>query len=376
MPRKKLIVTIVLAIILLGGILDIVFNDVDVFRSFVKNVDANRVGLGWFEEPKISAKFKDDLKFDLADEEKLIIVNHYGNTEIQGSSEDHLQVTFNISLYASDDKKAEEFVETLKPKVENKGDQILLTFGNNKKLPKWVQGISSNLVIMVPEHLNIDVESLGNIKMSKINGKVKLKNNFGDISVLENKNDVEIDYHAGIVELKDIQGNINLKSTFGYGNVSEVQGNIDYKCEYGQFNCINISGNVEGECSFGSFHGISIEGNVTGEMNYTKVFLEDIRGSIKLNSNVGNVELIDFANDVDIFVRNSNIKINSKLNHQITAETDDGKIISGNDLFEITQKGSKYHLNGKDGKGEYKMKLETKLGNIILNKELFDTSSN
>ncbi len=281
MANKKMVVIVVLAFILFCGFFDIVLNNIEVFENFARNAEARPDVFDFPLEKIPAATYHDKITTDLSEEDKLIIINNYGNIEVRGISENQLKVEVDIEIFSDQDKKAEEFLKNVKPTIQNEDGKVNVILGKKKNLPKWIKGIRATLIVYAPERLNLEIESVGYLIVNDFLGSVKAKNRYGKTTILRIQNDVELTQRAGTVNIGGIHGNINLKSTFGYVNAGDIYGNLTLNYQGGDVTITNLQGILECEGFAGSFSGIELKGKVNATFDQCRVYFGNLEESIK-----------------------------------------------------------------------------------------------
>lgn len=183
----------------------------------------------------------------------------------------------------------------------------------------------------------------GDIEINDFNGKsVSLETFGGDIEVVRVVGDVNSETTGGDIEINDITGNIEAETLGGDVNGRKIIGNGVFETAGGEINIERISGSIDAETMDGDVNVLKIYTNTQKD---NSIFLKSRHGSIILNipkSMDGIIDAIAEGYDADIV---SDFAINiSKINSR--------KIIA----------------EGKINSGTHKIELNTKHGNIIINK--------
>ncbi len=270
-----------------------------------------------------------DKRLDAASDGVVSISNIAGSVEVTGWSRNEVEVTGTLG------KDIEELI------FERDGDEIEITVRAPKR---HGHGISSDLVIKVPEKSSIEVVG--------ISADIEIQNVLGEQRLQSVSGDIECEVHAGDVTLTTVSGDM------------EVQG--DDAAGHAQLS--SVSGDVEAQNLAGQLSANSVSGDVTlVNSSFDRVRLETVNGDIIFESglsNDGSFNLETINGDVDV-------KFNDSISARFDIETFNGDI--RNCFGPKPVRTSKYapgtELKFTEGDGEGRVTIKTLNGDLRLCKK-------
>lgn len=163
------------------------------------------------------------------------INNKYGNVEINGWEEDHLNIVMNLKVL---DKKEEalDLLERIQPEIKIVGDIIYVTskviekkgnaisryFRKANPLKTDKNNIQIDYIINIPNNISVDINNkYGDIIIDNFEGKLNANLRHGDMWINNNISNVTISLKFGRLKAKDIanafielkNAELDLKST-------------------------------------------------------------------------------------------------------------------------------------------------------------------
>ncbi|KAA3636977.1 MAG: hypothetical protein DWP97_01650 [Calditrichaeota bacterium] len=241
--------------------------------------------------------------------------NKVGNLKVEGWNKNKIVVKYRIDVSANDNESVIAFLDDVELELvsKNSGVYISVLYPDIKDASRQIAG--SNLILFVPDK-----------------NKVICENAFGNTSISEINNNVEIDLKNSITDVKNIRGNVEGSTKLGSINISSVQGTINIvsdKCPTSILDCRGTT-NIKS-----SFAPIKISGS-TGDLNIRNtsdisllnhignIDFENSNGTITIQNLTGNLELINSYKPTYIRKVEGSIYVEN-LNSLITLEEINGK---------------------------------------------------
>lgn len=229
--------------------------------------------------------------FNAENKEQLEVVNSFGNVKIKEGQGENIEIIGEIEISHNDEEYASELSKNI-IQIEDIGPNLKVITNLDSQYDKGKAGnINVSYDIYIPNHIKANVE-----------------NKFGDTSINNIKNDVEILNQHGNIELSDISGNIKLKNSFGRIYAYNIDGKVELKCENGNVEIENI-GSLSAVNSFGSVKAIDISGEVNIENQYNSVYVDKANSNVKIKNKFGNIDAKNINGNLNIENENGNIEV-------------------------------------------------------------------
>lgn len=244
----------------------------------------------------------------------LQIINAYGDVEIKGTEQDHIQIQFNKRIRRRDEKRAQESAERLDLVVERGADQITLST-NRQEINR--SNLSTDFILTVPagldvlvknRHGDVKVSNLGEAELIARNGKViawdiakklTIWNSYEDVEADNVGLDCQIDSRNSEVKLSRIKGDTRIDQRHGNIDLKDLGGRLDIDAPHSNIYAKGVVGPLGIENSYdkitllevgpciirGNNSPITIEGareNVEVYDRYSQVRLENIQGDVRV----------------------------------------------------------------------------------------------
>ena len=272
-----------------------------------------------------------DKRLDAASDGVVSISNIAGSVEVTGWSRNEVEVTGTLG------KSVEELI------FERDGDEIEITVRAPKRHGHG-HGISSDLVINVPENSSIEVVG--------VSADIDIQNVFGEQRLQSVSGDIECEIYAADIEVETVSGDVEVQgdNKSGHAELSSVSGDVEAE-------------NIAGEVAAGSVSGDVILVN----SSFDRVRLETVNGDVIFDSELsddGSFSLETINGDLDI-------KFNDSISARFDIETFNGDI--RNCFGPKPVRTSKYapgtELKFTEGDGEGRVIIKTLNGDLRLCKD-------
>jgi Putative adhesin/Domain of unknown function (DUF5668) len=321
---------------------------------------------------------------------RITIQGVHGDIAVRSSDEPEIRVNGKKSVRGWNENEAERKANAVSVAVSQNGDgyEVRPTGANDSQ-------VSVDLEVVVPKQSAVTVRNeKGDISVVDMESPVTIDGGSGDVEVRNTSGDVSIDMRRGDAKISDTKGNVKIS---GSGDSVEVVGTSGSFTINGEFvgpvraekvskgvrfvshrtdlTVSQLSGHME--VGSGNLEVVDAPGNVILTTHEEEVSVENVGGKIKLDNRNGNVS-VRFSSppkeDVDITNASAAITVGlpEASNFEISADCHSGDIDSEfeSDSLKktVTQSGDS-HLEGRFGTGRGpKISLKTTYGSISLHK--------
>ena len=241
--------------------------------------------------------------------------NKVGNLKVEGWNKNKIVVNYRIDVSANDTESVMAFLDDVELELvsKNSGVYISVIYPDIKDASRQIAG--SNLIIYVPDK-----------------NKVICENAFGNTSISDLNNNVEIDLKNSITDVKNIRGDVEGTAKLGSLNLSTIHGSINIVSDKCPTNILDCRGTTFVKSSFGPVNISGSTGDVTVRntsditlLNHIgNIDFENANGTITIENLTGNLELLNSYKPA--YIRNvvGTVSVEN-LNSLITLEEINGK---------------------------------------------------
>lgn len=285
---------------------------------------------------------------DAENKEEFQIISSFGNIEITENTGKNIEIVAEIKIKYNDRAYADELSKSI-VKIDELGSNIrVLSDLDSSKYNKNRAGdISVNYNIHVPGHIKANVENKfgnttiknmkkdvdiknqhGNIEVIEITGPIKLKNSFGNIVVENITGSVELDCAHGNVEVENVSDSLVILNSFGTVKVSDVKGYVDIDNQHDSVYVDNAENNVKIKNKFGEIDVKTVKGNLNIENENGDIYIENIMGDILSYDKFGNTDIKNANKFTKIISKNGDIsyKTNELIEEGVEIDNEFGDI--------------------------------------------------
>lgn len=263
------------------------------FFSFAKHFNARNFSIS---SPKYTQKsnYSYNFNFEADDKKQLEIINSFGDIEIRAGEGEHIEIIAEVDISHNDEEYAEKLSKNI-IQTEDIGGSIKVVTNLDSQYEKEKAGnIRVNYSVYMPEHIKVNVE-----------------NKFGNITVSDIKNDVEIYNQHGNIKVTDITGKTKANNSFGQINISNISGDVSIECAHGNIEVENVSSSIDIVNSFGWIKVFRIKGEVNIDNQHNNVYVDNTGSNVKIKNKFGDVDAKNINGDLNIENGNGNINIES-----------------------------------------------------------------
>lgn len=310
-------------------------------------------GITFDDGPRITASAEESRTLEVDGPVSLKVVDDAGDVSITGADVDEVSISITKTGFGRNQVQAEELLESIDYKIEQKDNSITLTFDYPRANTNIIQLV--DFVVMVPFETTVDIKSsFGEINISDIQGDVVLDNEFGNISVDKADGALEIRTNSGQVDVTSVQAgsqNVEIYSGFGTITLEQVSGaDITIESKSGKLELENVravkemnlhtdfgnldfmtgsAARLEARTNSGSIKltAVTVSGSLTLRDDFGEVTLDRVRAaSYEVESNSGSITIDGVRGPVMAHTGFGNIDILNAEDVTLDLDTNSGSI--------------------------------------------------
>ena len=219
--------------------------------------------------------------------EYLTVLSGAGSLEIKGSNT-ATNISVDATIYTADID--DEYELTLEQ--NNKQAKLVAKNKSNNGISFYSgQSPSINLVVTVPNNLNLDIDDgSGDILIEAMQSNIDVKDGSGSLSINGAKN-LNIDDGSGSIQIKNVTGNLALTDGSGSIDIHNVSGNAAIEDGSGEMHVANVTGSLTVEDGSGDITIKNINGAVTVDDNSGDMVIEHIGSSVTIEDGSGDIRV-------------------------------------------------------------------------------------
>ncbi len=195
-----------------------------------------------------------------------------GHIKVLTGSGNEVKVTALQQIHTDSETKADELLKDLDLTIEQHADGVTAT----AKYPRhtgWHFGswppVSVSFTVVVPGRYNVDLNtSGGDIALSSLNGRARLRTSGGDLKLDRIEGEVDGGTSGGDIELHEGTANVRLSTSGGDIHVDRAGGEADLSTSGGDITIKSVQGRLTATTSGGDVRA-SIEGALKGDCTLT-----------------------------------------------------------------------------------------------------------
>ncbi|MDF2521707.1 MAG: hypothetical protein K0R84_2335, partial [Clostridia bacterium] len=296
---------------------------------------------------------------------KLEVRNDFGDIKVLPHDENYIKVEALVKIKHNDEKAAREYLERVLNITEGEKTQISAAEYNQTNKNDYSRA-EIDFVIYIPQGVEADLDCSfgdiqaqgvtkdlvvndkhGNITVKDIGGSAVIKNSFGDIELKNIGGKVEADNQHGDIEADTVNGAARLETSFGAIEALNIRSSLNVKNSYGKITVSNVTGDAEIKSSFGDIDASNIDGDTVISNNNGSIDVNELMGDVQITNSFGRIQYSSpNAQNADIYAKTKFGDIETDLPLNKTKSVNDNTI------------------EGKTGKGKYRIELTTNNGEI------------
>lgn len=248
-------------------------------------------------------------EFPITADGKTILANKYGKIEVNTWDKNRVKVNVNIVVKTNSETEAQEVFDRINIEFNNGADFVSAKTSIESSKKNWWgwddknTEFQINYEVLIPTAGSLDLTNkYGDADIAVIGGKSKVEVKYGDFTMEEARNDLEIElgYGAGIVlRAKDISGeiayskfrvkeaeDINLDTRYSKMNVEKAE-DLKIESRYDNYE-VGEARDFKCEARYGDMDIIAVD-NVICNSRYTEYRIERVSNKADFNLEFGGV---------------------------------------------------------------------------------------
>lgn len=232
--------------------------------------------------------------FPLDGNDKVNLMNRYGEVQIKTWNKKELRVDIDIKAYSKDEADAQRLIDGTVIAADKSGDQVSVKtifaaeggkFGTKVKNGKTLsrREIRVNYIVYLPASNALNLSNqYGNVNMSDFSGALNVKVQYGSLTAgrLSNTSNIlEIQY--GFTKIHEINA-ATIKQQYGSGLTIGTIGSLNLEAQYTGVNIGSIKGNAVIKQQYGQGLDIGSAGNLDLTVQYANVKLGTVIGDANI----------------------------------------------------------------------------------------------
>lgn len=376
MKRKRIIALILIAVVAIM-IIDFRVNNEDVIADYFMQFEtesmqniSNMPNITLNDERRTpQAVRKSSFSYNASDLENFILDNPVGSIDIKGHDKETIEVTYEVKVYSSNKKDAEEFVDKIGIIYGEPNGSFKLEVQAPRPKPTNIKAFEVDFDISAPKELYVELANrYGKVKVENFINGLDLEAKYNSTIVNFVEGDIDIDNDYGSLYLSDLNGNLNIDTSYNKNDFRNLEGKLKFNTQYTQSDLINIKADT---VITGRYGGVNIDrlvGSLDIDTRYTGMTLDEIKGPIRGNLEYGEVNIESLSNELDISSRYSDLKIwmtkdYKNLDVDVTARY--GNLKSDLNL-PISTEDSREMISGTIGTGEIPLRIDSSYADVEL----------
>ncbi|MDD8019758.1 MAG: DUF4097 family beta strand repeat-containing protein [Acidobacteriota bacterium] len=278
-------------------------------------------------------EFEENLILEPAD--LIEIINSHGEIEIQGTDRSDISLTFKKTVWAKNEKKAQQVAEKLKLLTTKDGTRLTLTTNRNNFRQK---NFSLNFTLNVPASISVLISnSFGPVRITKVKeaevnnehgqvdlleipGKVKASNSHERISLIDIGGVCQVETSHSPVSIVRIAGPVILEASHEEIELFDLKNSLKVTSRHSPIKALRLAGPSSLESSYEPVY-ISESGQATIRGHHSSIEIDNLTGQLEIESSYEPVKLTRINGDISLRGKSTEINFNSIQAGKIFIET-------------------------------------------------------
>jgi len=238
---------------------------------------------------------------------QLFLSNSHGKIEIQGTEEQELTICFHKRIWRKNKELATEVSEKLKMIIDKSADELRILTNRDEFRKK---NFETDFKISVPKDTDIEVEnSYGLVRASKVRN-TKVTNRHGEIILSEIKGRAKVKNSYEDVDIYGAEFECQVESRSSTIRAKNVKGGLKILHKYGKIYLENIAQKVKIESPSTEIYGYGLKEGAEVQSSYEKITLHDV-GPTTIRGKSSKVEADGIQGDLRINDSYAELKLNN-----------------------------------------------------------------
>lgn len=304
----------------------------------------------------------------------------YGEIAIAKSNSESIDVFFKNTVYAGDQKEADELNRESEYKAKVVGSRLIISFDapHGESITrsvlrgiargKWSQDFYPMLKVSIPDGKSVDVASASApIDASDVTIDLSIKTASSDVNLENTKGKIEIDNSSGDINVLGHVGPVSMKASSSNIRIADVVGDVDAYTASGDSNIDKVKGSLKTRSTSGDNSIYDVDGDLDVGTASGDVIVKGVKGSVRASSVSGDVDLkglsaADGIYSIETVSGDVSLGIDPKFQGKFTFRTTSGGIRSHLEVEGETR--SDNYMTGRIGQGNGHIDVSTVSGDI------------
>ncbi len=369
--RRKQIPILILIVLSIIMVYDISVTGLNMFSNIVFRGNFPQSQGGFNIDPALPhVSDSNSLSKSIPSLSELIINNPAGSIMLIANDEDDIHIDYEITVYATTEEDAAEYLKMLYIDVLQIGKQLQLDVKRPISTPTSINGVRVSYKIYAPRRLALDIlNRYGPVEIKGFDGYVKARNWYDLLRIEDIDNSIDVECNYGAAEVYNITGNADIGNTYEITDIKGIGGNVMLRTRYSNLTIDQVGGNLKIDTRYGKVSLDNVAGNLEVETNYADLNARRIKGAINILGAYADIEVQDMVRKANIRTRYGDITVGllpHSEGYTFEGESSYGNITGNIPLVTETVDKSTVKARGTIGEGKYLIKLNVNFGNITI----------
>lgn len=235
-----------------------------------------------------------------ADIETVEVNNQFGGVRVEGTDQEDLSWTWELTCWASDADMAELLSDGTELNVSQQdGTQSWIVVLPEPPVPE-LRGVRSDLVLKVPASVKVLVSnSFGKSSINNVQGSAVVENRHGPVELVGVSGSVDVKNEHGAVHATGI-GSAHLKNQHGEVKVLDAAGDLIVHNQHGKVTVEGVQGALEVNNEHGRVEVTGVVGRAEIGTTHSSIRVEDAQGDVLLRDRHGSITALRVAGRLEI----------------------------------------------------------------------------
>lgn len=229
-----------------------------------------------------------------------------GRLEIGPSESDEVRAEYTVRVWGDGTQAAAEQAAALANEVAvawvRDGEQVRLVLDRPVELPNRIAQLHVDVVLSVPDGIEIVAEHTGDAVVEGISSAVRLQLTGGEALVRQVQGPVTIAANRAAVSLSHIEGEVAVALQGGSVDVRQIVGPVEGSVNGGELVVEDVQGDVTFQLSQGFSRVTRVGGDLTLTGSIGEVRVGDVAGDLAIDYRFGAVRAANVTGSADLSI--------------------------------------------------------------------------
>lgn len=278
---------------------------------------------------------------------RLVLDNIDGDLTVHGQAEGgDVKATGHKTVRAFSHNEADRADRESGIHLTRQGDSLVLRA--DTPAHSGMLSISTDLDVVVPRGLNLEVRGRGDLNIEDMAGTVNVTDSRGDVRLNNIGKDVRVEAsRGGLVRAAGVKGTVDLQGRGGDVQLEDIAGQVTVNGEFsGTLEFQKLAKPLHFESSHSDFRAEQVPGSITMDLGSMK--LDNVVGPVKFRTGTRDIDARDVSNSLELNVDRGDIQVSAS---KLPLPRMDLHSHNG-DITLTLPDNATFDLDGKTGAGE------------------------